>query len=184
MKSNDFAQKLNNDYFGIEFHRFVKIVTGLRGHGYCGEPLYPDARTNSGITAVQVAHLLRVLALNYNPFSSEFHLQIAKVHTLRDYKGIYFTDELARLLRNPEEIKERGLMRVSFSQDRDSVVMVFCEPFFKQALKGTDITHYVAKEQDQVFGESGLMKFERFAILKQSALLEIAALVNKNVLQQ
>ena len=159
MKPNEFAERLNKDFFGIETERFRRIVCGLRGHEYCNAPLYPDARTTSGVTAVQVAHLIRVLALNYNPFSSEFHRNIAAVHVLRDEHGADYAIEIGRLLSDPAEIHERGIKRISFSMDRHSVVLV--------------------SDVDQIFGDCGPIAFERYAILKLSSLLEISALLNK-----
>lgn len=182
MKSNDIATKINQEIFGIETHRFRKIVTGLRGHEYCGKALYPDSRVKSAdVTPDQVAHLLRVLALNLNPVGSDFHRQIAIAHSLRDQAGVYLIDTIAEYLSNPDLITERGLMRISFSQDRDTVVFCFRSPLYQEALKYAKLTRFVVREHDQVFGQRGPLAFERFSIVKQSALLKVAGLLAKEV---
>lgn len=179
MKSNDFAIKVNAQIFGIEFNRFTKIVTALRGHSVDGKPLFPDARQNSSeVTGYQCAHLLRALALNLNPFSNDIHGSIARAHTLRDSKGEYYVDTLESFLSNGGiKIKEHGLQRISFSQDRDSIAFIYREPLFHEALSYSDVSHYVVKEHDQIFGEGGPMKFERYSIIKQSALMQVAEML-------
>ncbi len=186
MRSNDIASTINQHFFGIEVHRFQKIVTGLRGHEYRGQALYPDSRVKSSdVTPEQLAHLLRALALNFNPMGQEFHRQIARAHTLRDEKGNYLIDEIAKYLGNPDLIKENGLMRISFSQDRDTVVFAFRSPFYHEALKEhPDVLHFVVRELDQVFGDVGPLASERFSMVKQSALLQIAGMLNIKSNQQ
>ena len=181
MKSNDFALTLNQKFFGIEFNRFVKIVTWLRHHEYCGQRLYPDARKNaSDVTPAQVAHLIRALALNFNPFNSDINRQIVQGHCLRNETGDYYTDAVVRLLENGGAlISETGLQRISYSQDRDSIVFVYRKPFFHEALQlHPEVTNFVAAENDVVYGDQGALASERFSMVKVSALKEIASMLS------
>ncbi len=177
MKSVGFLSEVNR-IFGIEHLRLQKIAIGLRKLG-----VFPDGRkpgTESHVTATQAAHLIRAMALNLNPSAENFHARLAEHAELIDEDGNSLIKELARLIsNNGERLFIDGVTRISFSLDRNLVTIVFKNPEHQQLLNESSIRTLVLKENERVYGPGGAHQFERFAILKKSALMKLA-----NILQE
>jgi hypothetical protein len=196
MRGRDFLNEAGK-LFGTEFHRGVKIASGLRQLG-----LYPDSRTREvegHVKLTQAAHLCTHLAINSNPNHEDFNIQIAEYMTLRsEESGASFIDDFADILENGGMIlsSKPGInlvQRISFSLDRPFVVIVFeagaekdddghfGENFASQISEEKRVT--ISKEfggenwglqTESVYGVGGPRSFERFSHLKRKALWEIA----------
>jgi hypothetical protein len=182
MKANGFLIKANQ-YFGVETGRLIKLASGLRRHN-----LFPDTR-EKGPTAhvkpIHAAHAVRIMALSPNPFADDFDTRILECWKLSDERGRSFIDELAELLsNNGENLYISGLVRVSFSLDRPSVVLVYRDPVLHQEVVQAGISTLALRENDRVFGERPSLKAERFCIVKASALKEIAQMIGTNALTE
>jgi hypothetical protein len=144
--------------------------------------LYPDTREagiTQHVTAVQAAHLIRVLAVNVNPVGDAYEDKLLRYVDLRAKDGSSFIQELATLLKDAGlQLYVQGVSRISLSLDRNFATIIYEDPTAKHLLKESDVTTFRVREHEKIFGDSGIKKFERFAILKRSALQELATAIN------
>lgn len=172
MKANELLFEANR-FFGIEFQRVQKIASGLRSAG-----LFPDSRKNdleSNVTCIQAAHLLRAQSLNLNPFASDFTEKINEYKELISQDGNYFIDDFAEIIFHdgailPRKMGANLLHHISFSLDRPRVVIVF------EGTEDRDLDSEEPKkiEGSIIYGIGEVMPFERWAIVKRSALWKIS----------
>jgi hypothetical protein len=166
----------------IEYVRNQKQATGLRSLG-----LFPDGRTGEPLTFQQIAHMVRVMVLDLNPFNEHFISRIEEYKRLYSEGGQNFIDDFSTILEHggilPDKTGMQAVQRISFSLDRPHVVIVFedTEGEADELVRETGLhLHYSLKNKlftyrsEKNYGSEEAQSFERFAVLKRSAIQKLS----------
>jgi hypothetical protein len=187
MKGIEFISEAN-EIFQLEYGRVIKQATGLRKLD-----LYPDGRDQkSEVSTTNAGHLVRVLALNLNPFAEDFLKQIEEHKQLVSEDGSSFITDLSAMLEHggilPSKNGLQAVQRISFSLDRPFVAVTFedtdAEPEDLVSEKGLHV-HYNHKSglktyrSEKTYGPGPAKSFERFAVLKRSSIQQLASALSR-----
>jgi hypothetical protein len=169
----------------VEYGRLVKQSTGLRALG-----LFPDGRTREPLTFQQIAHMVRVMVLDFNPFNEIFISRIEEYKSLYSESGENFIDAFAGILENHGLIQGKpgliAVQRISFSLDRPFVSITFedsldaqdLEKMIKEKALHINYNHkngVMTYRSELTYGpDMKARPFERFCVLKRSAIQKLS----------
>jgi len=167
MKSSDLIYQAFT-LIPVEWGRLQKQAVGLRKAG-----LFPDGRAGdelAHVTCVQAGHLIRIMAVNANPFADDFPQIIDDHRKLVSKDNSFFILDFAEILYNSCLPSQKGIVHhISFSLDRPRVVIVF-----EEMESGIDSEEGKRIQFEKVYGDGEIRPSERWCIIKQKALMDLS----------